>query len=68
METTSPTSGYFKKRFDMLFGIVLGFVWTFSLSAGLIVLVRKFCDANPEIKDAAKKAATNRATQLVDRI
>ncbi len=52
----------------MLFGIVLVIVWTASLIAALILLVRKFCDANPEIKAAAKKAATDRATELIDRV
>jgi hypothetical protein len=43
-------------------------VWTVSLLAALIFLIRKFLSANPEMKDAAKKAATDRATQLINRV
>jgi hypothetical protein len=52
----------------MFLAMLLVVVWTVSLVAALIFLVRKFCEVNPEMKDAAKKAATDRATQLIDRL
>ncbi len=47
--------------------IVLGFAWMVLFLAVLIMCARKFANANPEIKDAAKKAAAAKATQLIDR-
>ena len=52
----------------MLFAIVLVIVWMVSLDRRIDPCwLRKFCDANPEIKDAAKKAAAATATELIDR-
>ncbi len=51
----------------MLF-LLHGFVWMMILLAGLIVLARKmFANANPEIKAATRKAAAEKATQLINR-
>jgi hypothetical protein len=55
-------------RCYVFFAIGLVVVWTVSLLAALIFLIRKFLGANPEMKDAAKKAATDRATQLINRV
>ena len=33
-----------------------------------ILLAKKFANANPEVKDAAKKAASDKAIQLIARI
>jgi len=51
----------------MLFAIVLGFVFMLIFITGLGWLAVKIGNANPEIKDAAKKAAATTATQLIDR-
>ena len=33
-----------------------------------ILLAKKFANANPEVKDAAKKAASDKAIQLIARL
>jgi len=51
----------------MLFAIVFGFVFMLIFITGLGWLAAKIGNANPEIKDVAKKAAATTATQLIDR-
>jgi len=43
------------------------FAWTIFLVVIANLLAKKFFAANPEVKDAAKKAATAKALQLISR-
>jgi hypothetical protein len=38
------------------------------LPIGLIVLIRQFINSNPEMRESAKKAVSERATQLINRV
>jgi hypothetical protein len=44
-----------------------GFGYTVIFLAVVIMCARKFGEANPEVKDAAKKAAASKAIQLIGR-
>ena len=45
-----------------------GLAWTVIFLAVVMYCVKKFGDANPEVKDAAKKAAAAKALQRIARL
>jgi hypothetical protein len=45
-----------------------GFGWMIVFVAVVIICAKKFANANPEVKDAAKKAAAAKAIQLIGRL
>jgi len=44
-----------------------GIGWMVLFLAVVIMCARKFANANPEVGDAAKKAAANKAIQIISR-
>jgi hypothetical protein len=45
-----------------------GFGYTVVFLAVVVICAKKFANANPEVKDAAKKAAASKAIQLIGRL
>ena len=45
-----------------------GFGFMAVLLAVVIICAKKFANANPEVKDAAKKAAASKAIQVIGRL
>jgi len=46
----------------------MGTLWMMIVIAVAIQMAKKFGSANPEVKDAAKKAASAKAIQLIGRL
>lgn len=44
-----------------------GIIWMMIFIAVAIQLAKKFGNANPEVKDAAKKVASDKAIELLNR-
>jgi len=45
-----------------------GFGWMIVVVTLVIICAKKFAGANPDVADAAKKAAADKALQLIKRI
>ncbi len=45
--------------------LTIGFIRVFCVWIIFLVLAKKFLASNPEVKDAAKKAASAKATKLI---